>query len=87
MYCFVKCCIPHPRSPSSPPPLPLPLPPCKGIRNPEYKVSGILLTIKIQRKDWNQVPGIRNPRRRIQSPRLIWIPLHEAQWLINNTFS
>ena len=26
------------------------------------------------RKNWNQVPGIRNPRLGIQTPRLFWIP-------------
>ena len=25
---------------------------------------------------WNPVPGTQNPRRRIQNPRLSWIPLH-----------
>ena len=29
-------------------------------------------------KDWNAVPGIRNPRRGIQNPRLSWIPLYGA---------
>ena len=29
-------------------------------------------------KDWNPVPGIRNPWRRIQSPRLSCINLHQA---------
>ena len=54
----------------------------------QFKVSGILLTTKIQqRKDWNQVSGIWNPWRGVQSPRLSWIPLHEAQWLINNKSS
>ena len=41
--------------------------------------SGISLTIGIQNrsssdKDWNPVPGIRNPRRGFQNPRLSWIP-------------
>ena len=36
----------------------------------QFKKSGIKLTIAIQNpsstyKDWNQVPGIRNPRREI----------------------
>ena len=31
------------------------------------------------RKNWNQVPGIRNPRRGIHNPRLSWIPLHETK--------
>ena len=31
------------------------------------------------RKKWNEVPGIRNPRRGIQNPRLSWIPLHETK--------
>ena len=48
----------------------------QGIRNP--------LTIEIQKptstdKDWNPVPGIRNPRRGIQNPRLSWISLHGAK--------
>ena len=48
-----------------------------GIRN---AAQGIPLTIEIQNptstdKDWNPVPGIRNPRRGIQNPRLSWIPL------------
>ena len=29
-------------------------------------------------KDWNSVPGIRNPRHRIQNPRLSCIHLHRA---------
>ena len=49
----------------------------------QLKESGILLTIRIQNpsstdKDWNQVPGIRNPLCGIQNPRLSWIPLYEA---------
>ena len=32
------------------------------------------------RKNWNEVPGIRNPPRRgIQNPRLSRIPLHETK--------
>ena len=27
-------------------------------------------------RDWDPVPGIRNPRSGIQNPRLSWIPLH-----------
>ena len=43
--------------------------------------SGIPLTIGIQNlsftnKDWNSVPGIRNPRREVQNSRLSWIFLH-----------
>ena len=38
-----------------------------GIQNPGFND-----------KDWNPVPGIRNPRRGIQNPRLSWIPLHGA---------
>ena len=64
------------------------------LRNPEFsgalesemqlKESGIPLPIEIQKptstdKDWNPVPGIRNPRRGIQNPRLPWIPLHGAK--------
>ena len=42
--------------------------------------SGILLTIGIQNpsstdKYGNPVPGIRNPQRGFQNPRLPWIPL------------
>ena len=58
-----------------------------SIRNSEIlcgihlKESGIQLRIGIQNpsstdKDWNQVAGIRNPRRGIQNPRLCWIPFH-----------
>ena len=39
----------------------------QGIQNPS--------SIK---KDWNPVPGILNPQRGIQNPRLSWIPLHWA---------
>ena len=63
-----------------------------GILNPEswvldsgiqLKDSRIPLTIGIQNpsstdKYWNPVPGIRNPHRRIQNPRLSWISLHGA---------
>ena len=43
------------------------------------KESGIPLATGIQNpssadKGWNLVPGIRNPRRGIQNPRLAWIP-------------
>ena len=43
--------------------------------------SGIPLAIGIQNprstgKDWNPVPGIRNPRRGIQNPKLSGIPLY-----------
>ena len=47
--------------------------------------SGILLSIGIlnpistDNRDWNQVPGILNPRRGIQNPRLSWISLHGAE--------
>ena len=48
-----------------------------GFWNPEYssdKESGIPRTIEIQNpsstdKDWNPVPGIRNPRLGVQNPR------------------
>ena len=45
------------------------------------KESRILLTIGIQNpsstdKYGNPVPGIRNPQRGFQNPRLPWIPLH-----------
>ena len=36
--------------------------------NPESKFTD---------KDWNPVPGIRNPWRAIQNPRLSWIPSQE----------
>ena len=47
------------------------------------KESGIPLTIGVQNpsstdKDWNPVPGIRNPRRGVENPTLSWIPLHGA---------
>ena len=43
----------------------------------QLKESGIPLTIRIQNptstdKNWNPVPGIQNPRRAIQNPRLSW---------------
>ena len=43
------------------------IPPTTGISN----LSSI-------EKDWNPVPGIRNPRRGIQNQGLSWITLHEA---------
>ena len=33
-------------------------------------------------KDWNSVPGFRNPRRGIQSPRLSLMTLHGTSWHI-----
>ena len=50
-----------------------------GIRTEQLNESGISLTIGIQNptstdKDWNPVPGIRNPGCGSQSPRLFWIP-------------
>ena len=64
-----------------------------GIRNPEswalesgiqLKESRIPLTIEIQNpsstdKNWNPVPGIRNPPCGIQNPRLSRIRLHGAR--------
>ena len=52
-----------------------------GIQNHAFLESGIPLTIRIQNlssteKYWNPVPGIRNPQRGIQNPRLSWISLH-----------
>ena len=52
----------------------------------QLKGSGIPLTIGIQipistYKYWNPVPGIRNPRRRVQNPRLSWISLRGASYL------
>ena len=49
-----------------------------GIRDTAVRIQ---LTIGIQNpssidKDWNPVPGIRNPRRGIQNPRLSLIPLY-----------
>ena len=49
----------------------------------QVKGSGIPLRIGIQNpdsidRDWNQVPGIRNPQPGIQNPILSWIPLHGA---------
>ena len=43
----------------------------QGIRNPTKDWNPIQGS---SRKDWNQVPGIRNPRCGIQNPRLSWIP-------------
>ena len=55
---------------------------------PEFGISlpmesGIPVTFGIRDqsstdKDWNPVPGIRNPRRGIQNPRLSRINLHWA---------
>ena len=47
----------------------------------QLKESGIPLTTGIQNssstdKNWNPVPGIRNPQRGIQNPRLSWISLY-----------
>ena len=57
-----------------------------GLRIPkiQLKESGIPLTIRVQYpsstdKDWNSVPGIRNPPRGIQNPRPSWIPIHEVK--------
>ena len=63
------------------------------IRNPSstdkksgilYLEPGILIKIWIQNPsstdtDWNPVPGIRDPLRGIQNPRLYWISLHGAE--------
>ena len=56
----------------------------------QFKESGIPLTIGIQNpsstnKDWNPVPGIRNPQRGIQNPRLSWIPLYMGRHIANVT--
>ena len=56
----------------------------------QLKESGIPLTIGIQNpsstdKDWNPVPGIRNPRRGIQNPRLSWISLYMGRHIANVT--
>ena len=50
----------------------------------QYLEPGILIKIWIQNPsstdtDWNPVPGIRDPLRGIQNPRLYWIPLHGAE--------
>ena len=47
----------------------------------QLSASEIPLTIGIQNpssidRDWNPVPGIRNPRCLVQNSRLSWIPLH-----------
>ena len=57
---------------------------------PEFGISlpmesGIPVTFGIRDqsstdKDWNPVPGIRNPLRRIQNPRLSRIHLHRASF-------
>ena len=36
-------------------------------------------------KDWNSVPGIGNPRRRIRNPILSLIPSHEASYSIEKS--
>ena len=41
-----------------------------GIRNPG------IWNPESYNRDWNQVPGMRNPRRGIQNPRLSWISLY-----------
>ena len=51
----------------------------------QLKESGIPSTIGIQNpssiyKNWNPVPGIRNPQCGIQDPRLSWIPLHQGNF-------
>ena len=54
-----------------------------GIQLKEFRIP---LRIGIQNpsstdEDWNQLSGIRNPRRGIQNPRLSWIPLiHGARY-------
>ena len=61
-----------------------------GFWNPEFssdKESGIPQTIRIQNpsstdKDWNPLPGIRNPQRGVQNPRLSWISLHHGQSVV-----
>ena len=50
----------------------------------QYLEPGILRKIWIQNPsstdtDWNPVPGIRNPLRGIQNPRLSSITLHRAE--------
>ena len=51
----------------------------------QLKESGILLTIGIQNlsstdKYWNQMPGIRNPRRGIHNPGLVDYPRRGEKW-------
>ena len=48
------------------------IPPTIRIRNPSSTD-----------KDWNLIPGIRNPRRGVQNPRLSWIPLNGANFCFN----
>ena len=43
-------------------------------RNPNPTTIGIRNPSSTD-KEWNPMPGIQNPRRGIQSPRLAWIPL------------
>ena len=59
----------------------------KCLWNPEYSsrnlYSHLNASLGIQNpsftdKDWNPVPGIRNPPHGIQNPRLFWIPLRGA---------
>ena len=48
----------------------------QGVRNP---TNDYLQSPRFIDKDWNPVPGIRNPQRGIQNPsRLSWIPLPGA---------
>ena len=48
----------------------------QGVRNPtnDWEIQN---SSSID-KDWNPVPGIRNPRRGIQNPGRSWIPLHRT---------
>ena len=57
-----------------------------GLWNPEYtrRIRNLTLKTGIRNpsstdKDWNPVPAIWNPQRRIQYPRLCWILLHGAR--------
>ena len=54
-----------------------------GIRNPDfwnpqYNSRNPESTIQLKESGihWNPVPGIRNPQRGMQNPRLSWILLH-----------
>ena len=48
----------------------------------ESGIREILLLESSTNKDWNLIPGIRNPWRRNHNPRLSWISLHGARQLL-----
>ena len=45
----------------------------QGVRNPTNDWNP---EFKFPDKNWNPVPGMRNPQREIQNPRLSWISLY-----------